>query len=151
VGKRLKDSLDLGLPGSYDRQAHYFETFSALKGDDIQKRLIRQHVLTKPSQQKNALNIIRSWDPQVTTRVIIFPILLSLIVSIVWSIVASTKFKADVQTSTQTGFTIGSYVVTAGMSPRHSPRPLHEWLILAGALLVALVAFLDSKVNGMER
>ncbi|RYN82910.1 hypothetical protein AA0120_g9525 [Alternaria tenuissima] len=133
VGKRLKDSLDLGLPGSYDRQAHYFETFSALKGDDIQKRLIRQHVLTKPSQQKNALNIIRSWDPQVTTRVIIFPILLSLIVSIVWSIVASTKFKADVQTSTQTGFTIGSYVVTAG------------------ALLVALVAFLDSKVNGMER
>jgi hypothetical protein len=115
VGKRLKDSLDLGLLGSYGRQAHYFESPSALKGDDIQKRLIRQHVLTKPSQQKNALNIIRSWDPQVTTKVIIFPILLSLIVSIVWSVVASTKFKADVQTSTQTGFTIGSYVVTAGI------------------------------------
>jgi hypothetical protein len=147
VGKRLKDSLDLGLLGSYGRQAHYFETPSGLEGNHIQKRLTRQEVLTTPGKQKNALNIIRSWDPQVTSTVILFPIVLSLIVSIVWSVVASTTFKADVQTSTQTGFTIGSYVVTAGMSPRHRFRPLHEWLTLTGALLVALVAFLDSKVN----
>ncbi|KAL1798215.1 hypothetical protein ACET3X_002252 [Alternaria dauci] len=150
VGKRLKESLDLGLLGSYGRQAHYFEKPSELTGDHIQKRLIRQQVLTTLGQQKNALNIIRSWDPQITTTVILFPIVLSLIISIVWSVVASAKFKADVQTSTQTGFTIGSYVVTAGISPRHSSGPLDEWLILAGALLVALVAFLDGKVNGME-
>jgi sensor domain CHASE-containing protein len=126
VGKRLKDSLDLGLLGSYGRQAHYFETPSGLEGDHIQKRLTRQQVLTKPGQQRHALNIIRSWDPQITSVVILFPIVLSLIVSIVWSVVASTTFKADVQTSTQTGFTIGSYVVTAGISPRHRFRPLHE-------------------------
>jgi hypothetical protein len=143
VGKRLKDPLDLGQDGPYSRQSHYFENPSAIKGDTIRSRLIDEGVLTPPGQQRHALNI--------TSIVILFPIVLSLIISIVWSVVASTKFKADVQTSTQTGFTIGSYVVTAGISLTHSPQSLSEWLILAGALLVALVGFLDSKVNAMDR
>lgn len=151
MGKRLKDPLDLGQDGPYSRQSHYFENPSAIKGDTIRSRLIDEGVLTPPGQQRHALNIISSWDPQVTSIVILFPIVLSLIISIVWSVVASTKFKADVQTSTQTGFTIGSYVVTAGISLTHSPQSLSEWLILAGALLVALVGFLDSKVNAMDR
>ena len=126
MGKRLKDPLDLGQDGPYSRQSHYFENPSAIKGDTIRSRLIDEGVLTPPGQQQHALNIISSWDPQVTSIVILFPIVLSLIISIVWSVVASTKFKADVQTSTQTGFTIGSYVVTAGISLTHSPQSLSE-------------------------
>ena len=65
-------------------------------------------------RQAKALNIVRDWDPRVTSITVIFPTALSLIISIVWSIVAAVHFKADVQASVQTGFTIGSYVVTAG-------------------------------------
>ncbi|CAI9629977.1 unnamed protein product [Alternaria burnsii] len=133
AGKSLKDPLDLGQDGPYGRQSHYFEKPSEMGGNTIRSRLVSEGVLAPPGQQQHALNIIRSWDPQITSVVILFPIVLSLIVSIVWSVVASTMFKADVQTSTQTGFTIGSYVVTAG------------------ALLIALVGFLDSKVNAMDR
>lgn len=61
-----------------------------------------------------ALNIVRSWDPYITSIIILLPIILSLCVSVTWSIVATLHFKADAQVSTQTGFTIGSYVVTAG-------------------------------------
>ena len=70
--------------------------------------------LLSSGTQARALNIVRDWDPHVTSIIIIFPTALSLIISIVWSIVAAVHFKADVQASVQTGFTIGSYVVTAG-------------------------------------
>ncbi|CAN9136303.1 unnamed protein product [Alternaria alternata] len=120
AGKRLKDPLDLGRYGPYGRQSHYFENPSELDGDTIKSRLAREEVLAPPGRQRHALNIVSSWDPQMTSIVILFPIVLSLIISIVWSVVASTTFKTDVQTSTQTGFTIGSYVVTAGISLKQS-------------------------------
>jgi hypothetical protein len=60
-------------------------------------------------------DIVLSWDLYVTNFIALLPVVLSFSVSVVWSVVASVHFKADVQASTQTGFAIGSYVVTAGM------------------------------------
>jgi hypothetical protein len=71
-------------------------------------------VLGSPGSQTHALNIVRSWDPQITTVIILIPIGLSLMISVLWSIIATRHFKQDAQLSTQTGFTIGSYVLTAG-------------------------------------
>ncbi|KAH6882541.1 hypothetical protein BKA58DRAFT_373493 [Alternaria rosae] len=138
AGNRVGLPLDLGRHGSYNRQIHYFKDASSMRGTAIRERLLTEGVLTICDHQINALfhgreamalNIVRDWDPRVTSIAIIFPTALSLIISIVWSIVAAVHFKADVQASVQTGFTIGSYVVTAG------------------ALLIALVAFLDTKIN----
>ncbi|KAF1831888.1 hypothetical protein BDW02DRAFT_555833 [Decorospora gaudefroyi] len=132
VGDRVGLPLALGRHGPYNRQIYYFNHPAGLIGNDLRTRLINDKVFFDPSSHDiptRALNIVRGWDPKITSWIVLFPVLLSICVSVTWSIVATTYFKADVQTSTQTGFTIGSYVVTAG------------------ALLVALVAFLDTKVN----
>jgi len=70
-----------------------------------------------------------------------------LIFSIAWSIAAVREFGADVQTSAQTGFTIGSYIVTAGML-FHMPISLDildRVVDVFRGLLVALVAFVDTR------
>jgi hypothetical protein len=85
-------------------------------------------VLTISDQKTHALNIVRSWDRHITSIVVLLPVAISLSVSITWSVVASVHFKADVQASTQTGFTIGSYVVTAGTSQKMSCK--HEAFLL---------------------
>jgi hypothetical protein len=79
--------------------------------------------------QSHALNIVRGWDPYITTVIALTPVVLSLVISVLWSIIATTHFKQDAQVSAQTGFTIGGYVVTAG------------------TLLIALVAFLDTRTS----
>ncbi|KAF2106527.1 hypothetical protein BDV96DRAFT_694039 [Lophiotrema nucula] len=88
-----------------------------------------QQQATSVPPQRRALNVIRTWNPQSATVIVLFPFVLGTIISIVWPIVATRRYDADVQDSVQTGFAVGSYVVTAG------------------ALLVALVAFLDTKSN----
>lgn len=85
-------------------------------GTDLVQRLETEAVLTPPGQQTCALNIVRSWDPYITSTIILIPVVLSFIVSVLWSVIAAAYFKADVNASTQTAFTIGSYVVTAGKS-----------------------------------
>jgi len=120
VGDRLGVPLELGRHGSYSRQIYYFRDPSDVTGTAIRERLVTEEVLTSSHQQINALNIVRGWDPHVASLVVLFPIALSLSISIIWSAVAVATFKADVQTSFQTGFTIGSYVVTAGtLKPAH--------------------------------
>ncbi|USP72889.1 uncharacterized protein yc1106_00163 [Curvularia clavata] len=128
VGTRVGLPLALGRYGPFSRLVHYFKDPSELAGrTEIMDRLVRKGVLTAPSQQTHGLNIVRSWDPYITSTIVIIPVLFSFFLSIVWALVSTIYYKADINTSTQTGFTIGSYVVTAG------------------ALLIALVAFLDSK------
>jgi hypothetical protein len=96
-----------------------------LTGTDLRARLQREHVLVPfgyASQQQQqqqqlqcGLNIVRTWDPYATSVIVLIPVIFSLATSITWSVVAIVHYKADIQTSFQTGFTIGSYVVTAGM------------------------------------
>ncbi|RMZ68438.1 pfs domain-containing [Pyrenophora seminiperda CCB06] len=133
VGDRHVPPLELGLHGPYSRHIHYFRDPSHIEGSAIKTRLVRERVLTVAGQHTCALNIVRSWDPYATSLIVLFPVAVSLGVSITWSVVANVHFGADAQASTQTGFTIGSYVITAG------------------TLLIALVAFLDTKVKDGER
>jgi hypothetical protein len=105
-------------------------------------------VLTQPSQQTHALNIVRTWDPNVATIMVLLPVALSLSVSVIWSVVVL------VQASTQTGFTIGGYVVTAGtflIYPCLSRKLYNYLFFLIDSLLIALVAPLHTKVNAGER
>jgi uncharacterized membrane protein YagU involved in acid resistance len=105
------------MHGPYGRQVYFFKYPSHIgKGTVIRERLVAEVVLGFPGQQSHALNIVRSWDPQVTTIIVLIPVGLSLLISILWSVVATRYFKQDAQSSTQTGFTIGSYVVTSGRS-----------------------------------
>ena len=76
--------------------------------------LIRCHALTKPGGQRAALNLVHTWNAGLTSNIIAVPFVGSFLISVIWSIIASIKYHADIQTSVQTGFTIGSYVVTAG-------------------------------------
>ncbi|EDU43797.1 predicted protein [Pyrenophora tritici-repentis Pt-1C-BFP] len=133
VGDCVGPPLGLGRHGTYSRQIHYFRDPSSLKGLAITNRLIAENVLTAVGQHTHALNIVRSWDPYVTSLMVLLPVALSLGASITWSAIAKLYFNVDAQASTQTGFTIGSYIITAG------------------TLLIALVAFLDTKVKSGER
>jgi hypothetical protein len=82
---------------------------------------------TSYGDHQMALNIVENWSSEAGGVVVGIPVFISLLFCVIWSAVSTTVFGANVSTSTQTGFTIGSYVVTAG------------------ALLIALVAFLDTQ------
>lgn len=72
-------------------------------------------VIQPPYRQTHGLNIVRSLDPYIAGTMVMIPMIFSLLISIIWAFVASAYYNTELNTSTQTGFTIGSYVVTAGM------------------------------------
>jgi hypothetical protein len=74
-----------------------------------------------------ALNMVNKWNTDAAGVVVAIPLLASLVLGVVWAVVAVAVYHADVNTSVQTGFAIASYVITAG------------------AILIALVAFLDTQ------
>lgn len=122
VGTRVGLPLALGRYGPFSRLVHYFKDPSGLADrNELMERLVIEGVLTEPGQQTHALNIVRTWDPYVTSMIVVIPVLFSFVLSIAWAFVASAYYRADINTSTQTGFTIGSYVVTAGAYSRISP------------------------------
>jgi hypothetical protein len=107
-------TLELGRFKSHNRLIYYFRNPSLLQGDQIKQKLKRDEVLTAPGHHRNALNLISNWNSDLASVIVATPIVLSFFAAIVWAIVAARVYKADVQISVQTGFTIGSYVVTAG-------------------------------------
>jgi hypothetical protein len=114
VGRRVGAPLALGNHGPYNRQIHHFKNPVGVEGDSLKTRLFENEALAAANTQKHALNIVRTWDPYVTSILVLFPVVLSLVISIVWSAIGSMWFGENVHTATQTGFTIGNYVVTAG-------------------------------------
>lgn len=144
VGHTAGRPLDLGRHGPYNRLVKHFNNPSELKeGTVIVETLKAQNVLCRPAEPitipatttenrpssttaqrrrpsaatvnlTHALNIIRGWDVYITSLVVILPVAVSFIVSVVWSVVAAVHFKSEAQASVQAGFTIGSYIVTAG-------------------------------------
>ncbi|KAF2679043.1 hypothetical protein K458DRAFT_315415 [Lentithecium fluviatile CBS 122367] len=127
VGPVTGPPLALGKHGPYGRQIYHFKDPSRAEGIKVGSRLLDEGVMMQSGAQECALNIVRSWDPYATTVIVLVPVGLSLVISVLWSALAIYYFKQEAQASTQAGFTIGGYVVTAG------------------TLLVALVAFLDTK------
>lgn len=71
-------------------------------------------VITAPTTQKYALNLVRTLDPYAMSAVILLPMSLSLAFGIAWSVVAVRHYGMDVSTSVQTAFTVAGYIVTAG-------------------------------------
>jgi len=71
-----------------------------------------------------ALNIVRNWDPYITSTVVLIPVVLSFFVAVLWSAIAAAVFKVDFNASTQTAFTIGSYIVTTGMPIAKPESPI---------------------------
>lgn len=79
-----------------------------------------------------ALNIVSRWSFEAGAFVVGMPLMISILLAVVWPAVAVKVFQADIQTSVQTSFTIASYIITAG------------------ALIIALVAFLDTQNNKIQ-
>jgi len=74
-----------------------------------------------------ALNMATRWNTDAAGSIVALPVVLSLLFAIIWPVVAVKVYNADVNASVQTSFGIASYVVTSG------------------ALLIALVAFIDTQ------
>ncbi|EXF74490.1 pfs domain-containing protein [Colletotrichum fioriniae PJ7] len=72
------------------------------------------------------LRFVVGWDTTLISIVVLLPTIISIATVVAWPIVAVLKYEADVQTSVQTGATVGSFIVTAG------------------ALLIGLVTLFDA-------
>lgn len=125
----------LGL-GRYDslRLNYYFYNSHKLRDSDLVQKLIDETVIklddgsnidreTGKIAYTHALNFVSVWHPTYSLIAVILPTIFGSIVCIVWPAVATRSYGADLQSSIQTGFAIGGYIVTAG------------------ALVVALVTF----------
>lgn len=116
--------MELGRYKSDNRLIYYFRHPDELQGHEIVEKL-KQGGVIAPSghQHTQALNLVEKWNAGQASIIVLMPIVASLIFSIIWSVVAVAKFHADVQMSVQTGFTVGSYIVTAGKCPQHRDLP----------------------------
>ncbi|KAF2490683.1 hypothetical protein BU16DRAFT_621399 [Lophium mytilinum] len=139
-----QSTLQLGPHGSANRATYYFRNPEEITGDEIVTLLKKDAVPPNPTENRPerkvviapsaeqhlyALNMVRSWDMRMMSFLVLTPTVLSLLAGIIWTVVAVKAYDADVQTSAQTGFTVASYVVTTG------------------ALLIALVTFIDSQAG----
>ena len=112
--------------GRYDsqRQIHYLRNLCKLRGQKLAKTLVDEKVIIKPDEKEpRALNFVSTWHAACAFCAVISPTIIGTIVCITWPVVATRRFNAEIQASIQTGFAIGSYIVTAG------------------AIIVALVTF----------
>jgi hypothetical protein len=119
-------TLELGFHGSGKKLAYFFKNTSLLRGSQVVGKLAgaprpsstrgieEGGVIAKMSDHKYALNLVHTWDTYGISIVIMIPIVFRLFTTILWTVVAAKYYHADVNASAQTGFTIGSYVVTAG-------------------------------------
>lgn len=125
VGERIR-TLNLGRTTS-NRQTYLLSHHEHLEGNNIVTALLDDGVIrVKDSAKTHCLNFTSTWSTEAIGSIVGTPLLLSILSCMVWPIVAVLKYGADVQTSVQTGVTIGGFIVTAS------------------ALLIALVAFLDT-------
>lgn len=141
------------------------------EGDALVRDLIERGVITDSGNAKlYCLNFVSVWGSAAASFIVGLPVFFGLLCCIIWPIVAVCIYNADVQTSVQTGFAVGSFVVTAGawigifikhlysffgLSPslhplfnqqRVLPAPFCRWVTndCLGALLIGLVTFLDA-------
>lgn len=144
VGERIR-IMDLGRIRG-DRQVYPLSHYKQLEGNNRVRALIDDGVVRdRGSPKTNCLNFISVWSTDAVVTIVGMPLILSILSCIVWPAVAVLKYVADVQTSVQTGVTIASFALTASKSQffiRDDTSGLTN--TLPGALLTALVAFLDS-------
>lgn len=72
-------------------------------------------VITSDSEnRRRGLNFVSAWHTTSAFWAVLCPNILGTIVCVIWPAVARWKYGADLQTSVQTGFAVGGYIVTAG-------------------------------------
>jgi hypothetical protein len=86
-----------------------------------------EHEKAVLGDHKMALNVVTLWNTDAATVVVSIPLVFSLIIGIVWTTVGVIVYDFDVNESVTAGFTLSVYLLTAG------------------AILIALVAFMDSQ------
>jgi len=124
-GERL-GTLDLGFYGDAQREVALLKDSSGVEGSNMLNAFRPSGLLATEGHHLSALNVVRTYSASRISFLILLPTILSIAVAVAWPVVAVFYYGAEVQASVQTSFTIASYVVTAG------------------ALLVALVAFAGS-------
>ncbi|KAK1061565.1 hypothetical protein LTR74_010956 [Friedmanniomyces endolithicus] len=124
LGKRLK-TFELGRTGA-THVANFEEPSRIHAGQRIQT----VEMLDKPAVE--GLEFVRAWDVGAVSMISLTPLLFSLVFVALWIGVCVGHFGVDVQVATTTAFTVAVFVVTAG------------------ALVIALFAFLDSHMGSMD-
>ncbi|KAK2613494.1 hypothetical protein N8I77_000406 [Diaporthe amygdali] len=125
VGNRVS-MLDLGRAEG-NSNVHQLYHHEHLEGNVIARDLAEKGVITDKGDGKlYCLNFVSVWGSAAAGFIVGVPVFSGFLCCVIWPIVAVRKYNADVQTSVQTGFAVGSFIVTAS------------------ALLIALVTFLDA-------
>lgn len=128
VVQKLTTDAVLAAPAPPATQAQELPTLFSTLFASSQQIAAQDAAQNQPlGEHQMALNTVHKWNTDAAGVVVAVPLLASFVVGIVWPAVAVATYHADVNTSVQTGFTIASYIITAG------------------AILIALVAFLDTQ------
>lgn len=155
--------LELGREKD-NRNIRLLKDHDAVEGNVRVKDLVRKGVIKLRDEQDTAthcLNFVHIWSTDAAGFIVGIPLFISVgLFCIAWPIVAVRHFGADVQTSIQTGVSIGGFVVTASKSTSPCVRPSTTFRIpfglfvftecsrtkqfVAGGLLIAFVAYLDT-------
>ncbi|KAK1031552.1 hypothetical protein LTS16_017970 [Friedmanniomyces endolithicus] len=100
----------------------------------LPRRLVRvdQVEVCRDKPAVEGLEFVRAWDVGAVSMISLTPLLFSLVFVALWIGVCVGHFGVDVQVATTTAFTVAVFVVTAG------------------ALVIALFAFLDSHMGSMD-
>lgn len=115
VGEFVKN-LDLGRDGD-NHNIHLLSHPDGLQGNEIVQELVRQDVLGRMGVPRNkCLYVVNVWSSGAAAVIVGTPLLISMLCCVVWPAVAVRHYEADVQTSVQTGFGIGSFVITVSKS-----------------------------------
>ncbi|KAH8752362.1 hypothetical protein F5882DRAFT_484903 [Hyaloscypha sp. PMI_1271] len=117
LGSKI-ESLVLGR--SKNSHTAFFDDPERVKGQVT----VTQKLMANAEDE--GLEFVRSWNTVAIAAIILLPFVLSLVFGGIW-IGLFVKKGTDVQVAVQTAFTVASYIVTAG------------------ALLIALIAFIDSQ------
>lgn len=111
VGEFVKD-LNLGRDGD-NHNIHLLSHRDGLQGNEMVQELVSQNLLGRMGVPRNkCLNVVNVWSSGAAAVIVGTPLLISVLCCVVWPAVAVRHYNADVQTSVQTGFSIGSFVIT---------------------------------------
>ena len=98
------------------------------------------------SPATEGVEFVRTWDRNAISVISMMPFLLSLVFAALWVGIFVGKYHVDTQVAVQTAFTVAAFIVTAGKSGLIWKSSLKvEANTAAGALLIALFAFLDTQ------
>lgn len=121
--------MDLGRVGG-NRNVHLLYHRDHLEGDSRVRDLVEKGVITEQGNPKLfCLNFVSIWGHAAAGFIVGLPVFLGFLCCVIWPSVAVRVYGGDVQTSVQTGFAVGSFIVTA--SEWHQISLVHRHIAMA--------------------